>query len=275
MIYLHDKNLPGLILLIDFERAFDSVSFKMIKSTLDMFGFGEYFCEWIAILLKDFEACVNNSGSISTRFPVKRGCQQGDPISGYLFILCIEVLAIAFKSRTDIIPYSLANGQTHLLDQYADDLSMYLKQTDSIEQNYNNINAVLHSLEQFRLLSSLKVNSRKTMLTVFGCKDTNVTQCDRSEVMWCTKYKLLGLWFEQTLQNKDVNYEIAKSMVRAIANSWRNIYVSVYGKVCVVKTLMLPKLTHIATNLPNLKAKQILEIEKIWYDYISHKKKRS
>ena len=41
---------------------------------------------------------------------------------------------------------------------------------------------------------------------------------------------------------------------------------SVYGKVCVVKTLMLPKLTHIATVLPTLK------IEKIWYNYISPKK---
>ena len=47
---------------------------------------------------------------------------------------------------------------------------------------------------------------------------------------------------------------------------------SVYGKVCVVKTLMLPKLTHIATVLPTLKTKQIKEIEQIWYDYISPKK---
>ena len=35
---------------------------------------------------------------------------------------------------------------------------------------------------------------------------------------------------------------------------------------------MLPKLTHIATVLPTLKKKQIEEIEKIWYNYISPKK---
>ena len=44
-------------------------------------------------------------------------------------------------------------------------------------------------------------------------------------------------------------------------------YVSVYGKVCVVETMMLPKLKHIATALPNLKSKQIKEIEK--HNYIS------
>ena len=47
---------------------------------------------------------------------------------------------------------------------------------------------------------------------------------------------------------------------------------SVYGKVCVVKTLMLPKLTHIATVLPNLSAKQIKETEQVWYNYLTPQK---
>ena len=67
------------------------------------------------------------------------------------------------------------------------------------------------------------------------------------------------------------NYNLTKKEVLAVANSWRNCYVSVYGKVCVAKTLMLPKLTHIATVLPTIK-KQINEIEQIWYNYISPKK---
>ena len=105
--YAKEKNLPGMILLIDFEKAFDSVSFKMIDSTLEMFGFGQYYREWITILLKDFKACINTSGNISKRFPVERGCRQGDPISGYLFILCIEFLAIALKSNEAIRSYKL------------------------------------------------------------------------------------------------------------------------------------------------------------------------
>ena len=69
-----------------------------------------------------------------------------------------------------------------------------------------------------------------------------------------------------------MNYEKAINKVKAVANSWRNRYVSIYGKVCVVKTLMLPKLTHIATVLPTISSKQIKEVEKIWHDYISPKK---
>ena len=42
--------------------------------------------------------------------------------------------------------------------------------------------------------------------------------------------------------------------------------------MCVVKTLKLPKQTHIATVLPTLKHKKIKEMEQICYNYISPKK---
>ena len=46
-----ENNLPGIILLIDFEKAFDSVSFEFILMALDIFDFGENFKTWITILL--------------------------------------------------------------------------------------------------------------------------------------------------------------------------------------------------------------------------------
>ena len=135
-----------MILLIDFEKAFDSVNFKMIDATLEMFGFGQYYRDWITILLKDFEACINNSGNISSRFGVKRGCRQGDHISGFLFILCIEVLSIALKSNTGIKAYKLANALKHLLDQYADELTLYLERSEVHSENIENVKAVLETL---------------------------------------------------------------------------------------------------------------------------------
>ena len=193
------KNTPWQIGLIDFEKAFDSVSFSMIDATLEMFGFRQYYRDWITILLKDFEACVNNSGNISTRFPVARGCRQGAFISGYLFILCIEVVSIALKSNDSIKPYKLLNADKHLQDQYADDLTLYLEWSESHTQNANNVSVVLETLESFCLLSGLKVNRGKTMLTIFGNKDTDPTLCEELRIKWCTKFKLLGLWFDQTL----------------------------------------------------------------------------
>ena len=48
-IFTHAKenNLPGIILLIDFEKAFNSESFEFILTTLEIFDFGENFKTWI------------------------------------------------------------------------------------------------------------------------------------------------------------------------------------------------------------------------------------
>ena len=40
LTYAKDKNLPGMLMLLDFEKAFDSVSFQFIITTLNLFGFG-------------------------------------------------------------------------------------------------------------------------------------------------------------------------------------------------------------------------------------------
>lgn len=41
MNYTERKQKPGLIMLIDFEKAFDSVSWKFIFEILEYFNFGK------------------------------------------------------------------------------------------------------------------------------------------------------------------------------------------------------------------------------------------
>ena len=43
------ENKPGLLLLIDFEKAFDSVPWTFIYKVLDFFNFGASFRKWINI----------------------------------------------------------------------------------------------------------------------------------------------------------------------------------------------------------------------------------
>ena len=90
------------MLMIDFEKAFDSLDFRFLIATLEMFGFGEYFVNWIKIILgyrvsTNFKAVTVVNGNISTPFDVKSGCSQGDLISRYLFILVMEILALLLK----------------------------------------------------------------------------------------------------------------------------------------------------------------------------------
>ena len=130
--YAKTNNLPGMMLLIDFEKAFDSVDFGFLVATLEMFGFGEYFVNWIKIILgcnlgTNFRGVTVVNGNISTPFNISRGCRQGDPISGYLFILVMEILALLLKKNKNIKPYRTKFGLEHFIDMYADDLSVYLE----------------------------------------------------------------------------------------------------------------------------------------------------
>ena len=45
--YLNYDNLPGLLICIDFEKAFDSVDWNFMMKVLKAFGFGPIICHWI------------------------------------------------------------------------------------------------------------------------------------------------------------------------------------------------------------------------------------
>ena len=71
-IFTHAKenNLPGMIMLIDFEKVFNRVIFDFIMTTLDLFEFWENFKTRISIILgiepwKNFNAVTVINGNIS------------------------------------------------------------------------------------------------------------------------------------------------------------------------------------------------------------------
>ena len=79
--YANENKKKGLMMLIDFEKAFDTISHSFIIKCLYFFGFGFSFIKWINLLLNDVSSCINHCGNISDRFRVGRSCRQGDPIS--------------------------------------------------------------------------------------------------------------------------------------------------------------------------------------------------
>ena len=74
--YAKNNNLPGMLLLCDFEKPFDSVSLEFILTTVDIFKFGETFKTWITIVLfmeegRNFNAVTVINGNISTPFKIR------------------------------------------------------------------------------------------------------------------------------------------------------------------------------------------------------------
>jgi hypothetical protein len=43
---MEEDDVPGLLVLLDFEKAFDTVEWSFLYKTLQFLGFGEFFCSW-------------------------------------------------------------------------------------------------------------------------------------------------------------------------------------------------------------------------------------
>ena len=151
MQIVEEKNIPGLLQLIDFEKAFDSLSWSFMKKVLISFNFGPSIIQWISTFYKNTHVAVYQDGNLSSFINIERGCKQGDPISPYIFILCAEILALKIR-RNEKIKGIKINNSDCILTQYADDTTVIL---DGSEES---LNETLYEIEQYAKISGLKVN---------------------------------------------------------------------------------------------------------------------
>ena len=136
-----NQNIPGLLLSIDFEKAFDTVSWKFISKTLDYFNFGDSVKKWIKLFQNEAESSMLQNGCLSEFFYLKRGCRQGDPTSPYIFLLCAEILGQMVRKNENIKGIKIKNKE-YKINQYADDTQLLL---DGSEKSLRNTLEMLYT----------------------------------------------------------------------------------------------------------------------------------
>lgn len=154
MEHTYSNGLPGLMVTIDFEKAFDSVSWSFLNKTLQRFGFGDSFRKWVPhTFYNNISSCIMNNGVSTALFPVGRGVRQGDPLSPYLSILVLEPLLSAIKQDQSIKGLNV-NNHEYKLTAFADDLTTFLHDKTSYTSLYTLMN-------QFGACAGLKRNENK------------------------------------------------------------------------------------------------------------------
>ena len=63
-------------------------------------------------------------------------------------------------------------------------------------------------------------------------------------------FTLLGINYDSTLGSMMCNYDEGIRKLETVVNDWRHKYLTIFGKITVVKTFMLSLLIHVATVLP-------------------------
>ena len=245
--YLKNENQPGLLVSIDFEKAFDSVDWNFMEKVLKQFGFGSNILQWISAFYNDIKSSILVNGQASTSFKIERGCRQGDPISPYLFILCAEILACRIREDQDIKAIKIEDTESKIT-QFADDTTFLLNgDRESFEKLFSH-------LDLFGNVSGLKLNHDKTNNVWLGSKsDSNVRWLPHLNMTWNPpKFKILGLWFTHNLENMEkINTQDKYLETKLLFACWAKRSNTPIGRVVILKSLILSKLIYLWIMLPN------------------------
>lgn len=77
---------------LDFEKAYDRVSWAFLDKVLTKKGFGKCWRRWIRGCISNAYFSVLVNGAPRYRFSASRGLRQGDPLSSFLFTLMVDIL---------------------------------------------------------------------------------------------------------------------------------------------------------------------------------------
>ncbi|GJU75640.1 putative RNA-directed DNA polymerase, eukaryota, reverse transcriptase zinc-binding domain protein [Tanacetum coccineum] len=219
-----------LIFKLDFEKAFESVSWKSLDFILHSLGFGNKWRSWISACLHSSRAFVLVNGNPILKFSIKRGLRQGDPLSPFLFILVMEGLHCALST---VVSSNLIHGInlgspdltiSHLF--YANDVII------TIEWNLGDLDNIIRVLHVFYLASGLKININKSNIYGIGVSDDEAPEIIlksleslRTKFFWGGKDSKKLIWIKwanvlYSFKKGGLNIGSLKSFNLALLQKW-------------------------------------------------------
>ena len=67
------QNILGILLQLDFQKAFDTIEWKFIQNAIAFFNFGESIQRWISTFYSNIQSSVLNNGFSTNYFALSRG----------------------------------------------------------------------------------------------------------------------------------------------------------------------------------------------------------
>ena len=223
---------------IDLEKAYDRLEWDFIRASLLNLGFDEDTSKLCMECITTTSTSILINGHPSKEFLPSRGIRQGDPLSPYIFIICMEMLSrIIHKSceENKWKPFRLRGGSTsisHLM--FADDLILFGEATPQT------LLAVRESLSLFFKLSGQKMNNGKSK--IFFSPNTPQSLVDEFEQdLDVLAAKDLGIYLGFPLSNKRPAKKHFQNIVGKLENKlslWKANSLSKAGRALLISSTL-------------------------------------
>ncbi|GAU38174.1 hypothetical protein TSUD_264000 [Trifolium subterraneum] len=225
------------IFKVDFEKAYDSVSWSYLDYMLRRYGFDEKWRSSVRACVFAGSLSVLVNGCPTEQIDICKGLKQGDPLAPFLFILVAEGLGALMNKAVELGFYkgiqlrSCGVNISHL--QYADD-TLFVG-----EVCVENLWTTKAILRWFELISGLKVNFFKSKLFGINVEDDFLSSA--AAFLKCNVERLpfiyLGLPVGANPRRMATWNPVLEVLQKRLA-SWKNKYVSLGGRVVLLNSVL-------------------------------------
>ena len=241
MEHTKSESIPGILVSLDFRKAFDSLEWSFMMKALDIFNFGTSIKRWISTFYTKIESAAINNGFMTNWFRPSRGVRQGCPLSPYLFVLSTEILSSKIRQEPSITGIKIF-GHEIKLSQFADDTNLFCADLISVEN-------ALKTVRDFGRLAGLKLNIKKSKAIWLGKWEKNKSY--PLQLKWLhSPVRLLGIHVSYDEKgNNELNFNLKIRKLQTKLDMWRSRDLTLFGKVLIIKSLGLSQLIYSASIL--------------------------
>ena len=261
--WLKKKKKSGVLLKLDFQKAYDSIDWDSLDVVLEGMGFGDLWRYWIKKCITSASMSVLINGVPSKPFQMERGLRQGDPLSPFLFVLMGEVLNRMMQRAASLNLFkgvSVGKDGLHLTHlQFADDTLVFCE----AEQEY--LLKIKNVLLSFQAFSGLMVNFHKSGLIVIG-KEADWGQ-QAANLLECKLVQLpmtyLGIPLGANMR-KRASWQCIIDKIHKRLQTWKCSCLSRAGRVVLIKSVLnsLPIYYLSLFRMPKKVAEEIVSLQR-------------